>query len=155
SCHVRSTPGAMKRSLISLGFLLSSFWVGGSCTYQGSEPTRPCLRPIFAVAAKGRRPCRPHFPVRSLSARQGCLRRTMHFLRQFSGCCGLCQPIRYSATAGRGSSRCTRTTWQRRSHKFCDRARNRILPTNWPARASTPTRSCCEPLLVSHDCGQC
>src|SRR5215470_1467469 len=28
SCHVRSTPGAMKRSLISLGFLLSSFWVG-------------------------------------------------------------------------------------------------------------------------------
>src|SRR5215475_1864380 len=28
SCHVRSTPGAMKRSLISLEFLLSSFWVG-------------------------------------------------------------------------------------------------------------------------------
>src|SRR5712675_1200562 len=39
----------------------------------------------------------------------------MHFLRQFSGCCGRCQPIRYSATAGRGSSRCTQTTWQRRS----------------------------------------
>jgi hypothetical protein len=45
--------------------------------------------------------------------------------------------------------------WQQRSHKFCGRAKNRILSTNWPARASTPTRSCCEPLLVSHDCGQC
>jgi len=44
---------------------------------------------------------------------------------------------------------------QRRSHKFCGRAGNRILSTNWPARASTPTRSCCEPLVVSHDCGQC
>jgi hypothetical protein len=28
SCHVRSKPGAMKRSLISLEFLLSSFWLG-------------------------------------------------------------------------------------------------------------------------------
>src|SRR5262249_25762783 len=46
-----------------------------------------------------------------------------HFLRQFSGCCGRCQPIRYSATAGRDSSRCTQTMWQQRSHKFCGRAR--------------------------------
>ena len=42
----------------------------GLCTYQGSEPTRPRLRPIFAAAAKGRRLCRPHFPTRSLSAQQ-------------------------------------------------------------------------------------
>src|SRR5215467_10919786 len=60
----------------------------------------------------------------------------MHFLRQFSGCCGRCQPIRYSATAGRGSSRCTQTTWQRRSHKFCGGARDPILSMNWPARTS-------------------
>ena len=33
--------------------------------------------------------------------------------------------------------------------------RTRILSTNWPGRASTLTRSCCEPLLVSQDCGQC
>ena len=29
----------------------------------------------------------------------------MHFLRLFSGCCGLCLPIRYSATAGRPADR--------------------------------------------------
>src|SRR6516164_5043501 len=78
----------------------------------------------------------------------------MHFLRQFSGCCGPCQPIRYSATARRGSSRYTWTTWRRRSHRFCGRAKNRILSTNWPDRGSTPTRSCCEPLRVSRDYGQ-
>lgn len=32
---------------------------------------------------------------------------------------------------------------------------NPYLSTNWPGRASTPTRSCCETLLVSQDCGQC
>jgi hypothetical protein len=44
---------------------------------------------------------------------------------------------------------------QRRSRKFCGRARNGILSTNWLVRAFTPTRSCCELLLVSQDCGQC
>ena len=43
---------------------------------------------------------------------------------------------------------------RRRSHKFCDRRRNRIPSTNWPARAFTPTRSCCEPLPVSQACGR-
>ena len=60
-----------------------------------------------------------------------------------------------SATARRGCSRRTSTTWRRRSRKFCGRTRTRILSTNWPGRASTPTRGCCEPLLVSQDCGQC
>ena len=38
-------------------------------TYQELAPTRPRLRPIFAVAAKARRPCRAHFLARSSSAR--------------------------------------------------------------------------------------
>src|SRR5712675_3380775 len=44
--------------------------LGDLCTYQGSEPTRPRLRPIFAAAAKGRRLCRPHFPTRSLRSEE-------------------------------------------------------------------------------------
>jgi len=34
-------------------------------------------------------------------------------------------------------------------------SQNPYPSTNWPGRASTPPRSCCEPLLVSQDCGQC
>ena len=45
-------------------------------------------------------------------ARQSCLRPMMHFLLRFSGCCDPCQPMRYSATAERGFSRCTWTTWR-------------------------------------------
>ena len=33
--------------------------------------------------------------------------------------------------------------------------KNRFLSTNWPARASTHTRSCCGPLPVTQDCGRC
>jgi hypothetical protein len=36
-----------------------------------------------------------------------------------------------------------------------DLRRNSFRRVGAAARASTPTRSCCEPLLVSHDCGQC
>ena len=45
---------------------------GGLCTYQGSAPIRPRrLRPIFAAAAKVKRPySRPHFPAQSLYARR-------------------------------------------------------------------------------------
>ena len=43
--------------------------LGGLCTYQGLAPIRPRLRPIFAAAAKVKRPCRPYFPAQSLSAR--------------------------------------------------------------------------------------
>src|SRR6516162_7844268 len=78
----------------------------------------------------------------------------MLLLRQLCSCCGPCPLIRYSAMAGQDSSRCTPTTWRRRSHKFCGMRRNHILSTNWPARGSTPTRSCCEPLPVSHTCGR-
>jgi hypothetical protein len=42
--------------------------LGGLCMYQGLEPTRRRLRLLFAAAAKGRRPSRPRFPARSLSA---------------------------------------------------------------------------------------
>ena len=129
--------------------------LGGLCTYRGSAPKRLRPRPIFSAAAKVTRLCKLHFPSRPLSARQSCLRPMMNFLRRYSGCCGPCQPIRYSAKAERGFSRCTRTTWRQRSYKFCGRTKNHILSTNWPGRAFTPTKSCCEPLLVSQDCGRC
>jgi uncharacterized protein YbjT (DUF2867 family) len=53
------------------------------------------------------------------------------------------------------SSRSTLTMWLWRSHKFCGKARNRFLSTNWLGRASTLMRSYCEPLLESQDCGRC
>src|SRR5262249_5427603 len=104
--------------------------LGGLCTYQGSAPIRPRLRPIFAAAVKVKRPCRPHFPAQSLCAPQQCLRRVIHFLPQISRFYDPCPPLRYSATAGPDSSRSTWRTWRRRSRKFCGRARNHILSTN-------------------------
>jgi hypothetical protein len=81
--------------------------LGGLCTYQESAPTRIRARPIFAAGAKVKRLCRLHFLALPLSARQSCLRRMMNFLRRLSDFCDRCQPIRYLATAGRGSSRFT------------------------------------------------
>src|SRR5580658_78003 len=63
--------------------------------------------------------------------------------------------IRYLATVRRGSSRRTWTTWRQRSHKFCDRTRTHIQCTNWLGRAFTPTRSCCEALVVLRACIHC
>ena len=57
-----------------------------------------------------------------------------------------CRLIRYSATAGRGSSRRTRMTLLRRLHKSCGRTKSRIPSMNWPARVSIHTRSWCGPL---------
>jgi NAD(P)H-binding len=42
------------------------------CTYQESAPKRPRPRPIFAAAAKVKRPSRQHFLAQSLSARHVC-----------------------------------------------------------------------------------
>src|SRR6516165_2474268 len=127
----------------------------GSCTSRDSARMRARHRRIFAAAAKARRPCRPHFPARSLSAPRSCSRRTTPSLRRFSGCFGPCRLIRCSATGGRGCSQRMRTTLPRRSHKSCDRAKSPPLSTNWPVRASIHTRSCCGPLPVAQDCGRC
>jgi hypothetical protein len=54
----------------------------GWFTYQESALTRPRLRPIFEVAAKARRPCRPRSLAWSSSAQRWCLRRTTAFSRQ-------------------------------------------------------------------------
>jgi hypothetical protein len=53
------------------------------------------------------------------------------------------------------SSQRTRTTLLQRSQKSCDRAKSRTPSTNWPVHASIHTRSCCGPLPVAQDCGQC
>ena len=63
--------------------------------------------------------------------------------------------IQYLATAGRGCSPRMRMTLLRRLHKFCGRAKNRILSMNWPAYASIHTRNCCGPLPVPQVSGRC
>ena len=77
------------------------------------------------------------------------------FLTEFSGCFGSCRLIRYSATAGRGSSQLTQVTLLRRLHKSCGKAKSRIPSTNWLARKSIHTKSWCGALPVPQGCDRC
>src|SRR5690348_12132122 len=79
----------------------------------------------------------------------------MPFSRRFSGCFGPCRLIHYLATAGQDFSRCTWTTWPRRSHWSCAKHKDHLQSTNWQVRAFTHTRSCYGTLLVLRDRGRC